>query len=552
MIIEKQTEANIEQTGDSQESIGMSLDMDSAQVLMQMLSKNLYSDAIGSTIRECASNALDSHRRAGTTDPIIVSFQVINGQYEFSVEDFGIGLDNEDIKNIISKYGKSTKRDSATELGMMGLGFKAPLAYSSSFYFVCRKSGVERKYMMYEGEDTNTIDLMYEKPTKERNGVKIIIPVKYHDKYEFNNKIKEQLAYFQDVYFNVAGMNNQFTIYRGEHFQWSELCGDNRLHLCLDDVYYPLDFSKLGIDSIYFPVALRFGLSDGIFPTPNREAIRYTKEAKAIILEKLGKMADFYVDRFNEQVKETDDIRDVVDWFRRTARHVRMENKPLDISPIIDYSTKKLNQPVLKGLNYLTSKEIYDNSGKFMMEYECNYRLDCGRMRKTERSWYKTIDWEKVLDNSYTYYIHSNNIGLNMKDYMKECHNGHGVYFIKKTYNIPLRKALKQETYYEILNLKRFPKEEWRAVIKEWQYVISLITKHFKNLDDIEIPKAWIDGRKKKNVKISTAPKGRRVKLEGEIIGKLASPLERYVDGDRKSTRLNSSHVSESRMPSSA
>ena len=43
----------------------MSLDMDSAQVLMQMLSKNLYSDAIGSTIRECASNALDSHRRAG-------------------------------------------------------------------------------------------------------------------------------------------------------------------------------------------------------------------------------------------------------------------------------------------------------------------------------------------------------------------------------------------------------------------------------------------------------------------------------------------------------
>jgi HSP90 family molecular chaperone len=121
MILEKQTESNILQEGESQGSIGMSLDLDSAQVLMQMLSKNLYSDAIGSTIRECASNALDSHRRAGVTDPIIVSLvSNTDNNYEFSVEDFGTGLDADDVKNIISKYGKSTKRNSNTELGMMG------------------------------------------------------------------------------------------------------------------------------------------------------------------------------------------------------------------------------------------------------------------------------------------------------------------------------------------------------------------------------------------------------------------------------------------------
>lgn len=121
MILEKQKEANILSDGQSQESIGMSLDLDSAQILMQMLSKNLYSDDIGSAIRECASNALDSHRRAGVDEPIIVSFKASSyNNYEFCVEDFGIGLDAEDVKNIISKYGKSTKRDSATELGMMG------------------------------------------------------------------------------------------------------------------------------------------------------------------------------------------------------------------------------------------------------------------------------------------------------------------------------------------------------------------------------------------------------------------------------------------------
>ncbi len=85
---------------------------------------------------------------------------------------------------------------------MMGLGFKAPLAYCSSFYFVCRKNGVERKYMMYEGEDNNTIDLLYQVNTDMGNGVKVIIPVKYYDKYDFVSKTKEQLAYFESVYFD--------------------------------------------------------------------------------------------------------------------------------------------------------------------------------------------------------------------------------------------------------------------------------------------------------------------------------------------------------------
>ena len=124
MILEKQKESFVLEEGTSQDTIGMSLDLESANVLMQMLSKNLYSDAIGSTIRECASNALDSHRRAGVTDPIIVSLLQTNNSYnyEFTVEDFGTGLDANDVENIISKYGKSTKRDKKNELGMMGLG----------------------------------------------------------------------------------------------------------------------------------------------------------------------------------------------------------------------------------------------------------------------------------------------------------------------------------------------------------------------------------------------------------------------------------------------
>jgi anti-sigma regulatory factor (Ser/Thr protein kinase) len=359
MILEKQSQAHVLQEGEqTQESIGMSLDLDSAQILMQMLSKNLYSDDIGSTIRECASNALDSHRRAGTTDPIVVSFQIAsdNNNYEFTVEDFGIGLDADDVKNIISKYGKSTKRDSANELGMMGLGFKAPLAYSSSFYFVARKNGVERKYMMYEGEDVNTIDLLYETPTTQRNGVKIIVPVSYYDRSQFYTKIREQLAYFENVYFNVNDIDNNFVIYRNELFQWSELASDGNLHVCLDNVYYPLDFKKLGIDSVRFPIALRLGLSDGVFPTPNRESLRYTKEAMVVIMNKIKHIANYFVEKYNESVKDTENILEAIDHYRSHSKYVKLKKDGgnVDVNGLKSFATIPFASPKVKGLDYLT------------------------------------------------------------------------------------------------------------------------------------------------------------------------------------------------------
>src|SRR6478609_3851870 len=199
MILEKQKEAVILVEGESQDSVEMSLDLNSADFLMQMLSKNIYQDAIGSLIREYASNALDSHRKAGIDEPIVVTFKKNSqGNHEFSVKDVGVGLSKDDFMSILTKYGKSTKRDSKTELGCFGIGAKSGLAYSSTLYFICRKDGMESKFMMYEGEDKNTIDLLYESPTEERNGVTVVVPVNESDRYEFNNKIKEQLAYFEN------------------------------------------------------------------------------------------------------------------------------------------------------------------------------------------------------------------------------------------------------------------------------------------------------------------------------------------------------------------
>lgn len=537
MILEKQTQSLVQQEGETQESIGMSLDLDSAQVLMQMLSKNLYSDSIGSTIRECASNALDSHRRAGTTDPIIVSFRPNkDNNYEFSVEDFGTGLDAEDVKNIISKYGKSTKRDSNTELGMMGLGFKAPLAYCSSFYFTCRKNGVERKYMMYEGEDVNTIDLLYEKPTTERNGVKVIIPVSWRDRWEFQSKIKEQLAYFESVYFDVESMtNDEVVIMRHEDFQWSSLAKNDDLHICLDNVYYPIDFGKLEISAIRFPIALRFSLTDGLFPTPNRESLRYTREAKEVIMKKLAKVADFFVNKYNETVKETDDIYAAMGYFNRNERYLSnfmSGGGNLNVKPLAEYSTIKFATPSVAGLHYETA-EYYNRIRDYILgEYEFKHEISGGKFRTAGRYYYNVID---SFQNNKVY-IYSDRIPGVKKDYLKEITPRHErVYIVKKTSSFKLKsKGGAYDSYNNILGLSKYPRTSWRDRIKEFQYVQSLLTKKVINLDDVVVPQEFIDARKKQTLKVVNGvavAKDRRKKLEGEVTGKMVHPLERTVYG---------------------
>lgn len=542
MILEKQTENIVFEEGESQETFKTEIDIESLQFLKQMLSK-FYSDAIGSLIREVTSNALDSHREAGVTDPIIVRFkQGSDGNYEFSVEDFGIGINKDTINNILRKYGKSTKRYTADQLGAFGLGWKSPIAYTPSFHFIGRKDGVETKAMMYESEEDIDIDILHEGPTTERNGVKVIVPVKYTDRNEFIRKIKEQLCYFENVYFECDGVNNNFTIVRHDLFQWSEMALDNNLHLCLDNVYYPLDFQKLGISTIQFKAGLRFSLTDGIFPVPNREQIKYTKEAKEKILARIKEVADHFVNKFNEKIVEECDYPSLVDFYSTSDRSVAgfMPGLSVSINPLLHHSNIVVKSPNLKGLKKLTSKEAYSLHDFLFTGIECTYEYT-GRLKSMTNKWYRSITYRDVRNNPGSIYIYTGDFPVgNRRTYIKDeiLSNLNGrIRFIKQVDKITLG-SFKQKyisssskTYYQILKLWEHPKSEWRDRIKDFQYIKSLIFDKFKNLDKIDVTQAWLDSRKKQRVQ-KMAVKGaltRRIKLQGEITIKLSANLERYV-----------------------
>lgn len=518
MILTKtqSTESVVTQIGIVDDSMRMSLDMDSAQSLIQMLSKNLYSDAVGSTVRETVSNAIDSMRRAGNNNPVVVSIRRNqSNEYEFSVKDEGIGLDDDDFRNIISKYGKSTKKEIANEIGAFGLGLKSPMAYTSSFMLVCRKKGIERKYMMYEDEEGSSIDLLYSQETSENNGVEVIVPIKRGDYSEFLNKTKEQLAYFENVYFDVPEISNDFKIYRGEGFQLSELCHDYNLHLCLDDVYYPLDFAKLGISPIRTSLALRFSLSDGVYPIPNRESIRYSPEAKRIIMDKIKEVADVCISTFNESVKETEDFDEVVKYYEG-SRILKIGSFNVNINDISKYSSLSFGDIKMKGVEHLNLKYLVGMKYSLMREYSIHHKM--GHRGKIGKYTYP-------LQYNTKGFLLETNLSINLRNYLnenKELFEGRE-YIVKKG----LKRRLYGGTgYYTVLQLSSHPKSMWRTLIREMQHIESLIFK--KNISNTPtIPQEWLDARKK--VKSSTYTGTGRRKVAGEFNCKI---LVKTMRGD--------------------
>lgn len=163
----------------------------------RILSDGLYQHKIAAIIRELSCNAYDSHVDAGKKD---VPFRVVlpNALHPyFEIEDFGVGLDDDDVRTVYTSYFTSTKTDSNDMVGAFGLGSKTPFAYTDSFDIQARKDGIERVYSAYIGEDgAPCVNLIVQKFTPESNGVKITVPVKHSDYQEFSKEASYILSFF--------------------------------------------------------------------------------------------------------------------------------------------------------------------------------------------------------------------------------------------------------------------------------------------------------------------------------------------------------------------
>jgi len=301
------------------QSTKMTFHEDSLTFLMDVMI-NLYEDPELAPIREYASNAHDSHKAAGQTRPIEVTLPT---QFKptFVVRDFGTGMSVDDIHEVYSKYGYSTKRDSDDETGMLGLGSKSGLAYTDQFTVASVKDGVRILATVSRGEDgTGEIDTLDTSKTDEPNGVTISIPV--HNVHSFRDKAFNFFRWWEPGTVLVDGDEPQgvagdcLEVDKDIYLYKSGLRED---YVVMGCVAYPVG-NRLSQGLPYgFCVVAYVPMGAVSFP-PSREGLRYNRLTNATV-EDINKRREAGIRKAAESdirdaKSHTDAIRAAITWKR--------------------------------------------------------------------------------------------------------------------------------------------------------------------------------------------------------------------------------------------
>lgn len=306
----------------------MSVDAHGAAHIMSLLT-DLYSDPEGTVLREYISNGLDSHAAAGTSDPIQVSLpsRLSNN---FIVQDFGTGMSAQEVREIYSSYGKSTKRTDFTQIGAYGLGCKSALTMVQSFTLVSVKDGEKTIAAISRGEDgVGEIKILKVSETDEPNGVRVTIPVS--DTSKFLDKAKDFFFAIDPEKVLVDGQrierslyNSDFSLIDGTTTYISRQWGNtgswrNAIHVVMGGVAYKITLNEISnmvsantrrnlfwstVNGYSVPFATYSVIPiASIDLTPSREEIRYSDRTRKFLALLIDQIAGKFVAHIQKDIE---------------------------------------------------------------------------------------------------------------------------------------------------------------------------------------------------------------------------------------------------------
>lgn len=280
---------------------------DSAHI-MNILRAQLYTDKVLAVLREYSSNAWDAHRDAGLPDlPIKVTMPTIM-EPVLSIRDFGLGLSPDQVFKVYTQYGASTKRNSDTAVGMLGIGSKSAFAYSDSFTIVSHNGGVQRTYIaVLDTSEKGMVNLLDEQPTEE-TGVEIRIAVQVQDINEFHRKARELFKYFVPrPIINIdlpdlpeAQATLKHGVIYGEGEGWVAVMGCVSYHVDLEQLQgFGADSYGTATEEVAdflnrLHGALYFNIGD-VQVSASREELKYGPETNKMLVDKFNALVEEYV-----------------------------------------------------------------------------------------------------------------------------------------------------------------------------------------------------------------------------------------------------------------
>jgi len=509
----------------------MRLSENAQSMVFQMFTKNVYSNPIGTIVREITSNCFDSHVEAKVDSPVLLKHFVDDNTetHYISFIDYGMGMSKDRIENIYSVYFESTKRIDNTQIGGFGIGGKTPLAYKrstglgdneydNSFYVITTYDNIKYFYMIYEGEETPIVSLLHEEETTDHNGTEVRIPILEKDLDKFRNEITKQLYYFENLVFegfntDYNKLANEYKIVKAKTFLFRGTNLDQNIHLCLGRVAYPINYSALGLRSSDFrlPFAIRLDVGD-INPTVSRESIDYSESTIELLKTKL----DEVVEEMAGIVKSKyDNIKTLEDYFKLKDKygyyHFDGIDTSINVREIINFSkldfsnfkysfmkipsfnvllelffkTKSYGNKRAYGGNLANGINILNNNNVFYCPIEFNRKVIKQGFLASEYTKYHIITNKEILSGDYDTYELCN--AFNCTDQSLFNHQ-------KKT----------DDQGNEIYGFDRIGLSDFgKSIIELQNEMFVLLEKNLKDYDDVEVSEEFLEERRNKKEKIS-------------------------------------------------
>lgn len=496
MILEKHKILDVQRVGDSDDGIEADIDEASLPFVFEMVSNKLYSNPIGSVIREITSNCFDSHIEAEVTDPVIIrkGYDSDEGFY-IEFKDVGIGMSPERVRKTYMKYFSSTKRTTNKQIGGFGLGSKTPLAYTDMFYVTTIFDGIKYDYLLHKGETKPTLELLNEIETEEHNGTTIRVVMSRMDVYTFEKELKTQLTYFSDVWIEGFNINNDYDIYEGKYFKYrSDIDQSNTyIHIAIGKVRYPIDFMKVKVPEKFrrIPVAVKFDIGE-LKVTLSREVLTYDDAEVKLILERISLATEEVLELFEKENPEIEDL----------ATFVKMVR---DDSPKITFDLEKnhtmriwANSGLSKNYKFkpIAHLPIKKNPSSFFFMWECIGHIQDG-VYIAKKYGVSVVDNEEIVDGRYLIVKKDDRLSQYTNIYINEQY-GNNVIVIR-------RRVLDFEKISEELDIKSDKKLGKAKMLIEYIRIInSLVRKPEKQYSFYRPTEEWINNYKR-SIKESSA-----------------------------------------------
>lgn len=279
-----------------------------------ILSSGLYANKIRAIVREYSCNAVDSHVEAGRADTPFDVHLPSSLEPWFAIRDYGVGLDEQQVRNIFTTYFESTKTETDDLIGGLGLGSKSAFSYTDNFTIVAIKNGMKRVYTAFiNDQGVPSIAPMGEEESEEPSGVEIRFAVENsHDFQKFHTEARYVYKHFK-LRPVISGSPYQFEFDDPKYVDRDIIPGVHTLsdarysYAIMGNIQYPLQIpgnaDLAGLEHLLqCGLAIEFNIGE-LDIQASREGLSYIPETIAAIKAKLEAVNNVLADKVADEVK---------------------------------------------------------------------------------------------------------------------------------------------------------------------------------------------------------------------------------------------------------